>query len=97
MIGYLQGRAGARIFAYGPATADVYARADLVWDTRREFFNNLGELSAGLRIIPHQAWGLQVLVEHHLGRYIGPLTGNPFGRSYHSTRFFVILDRFFCW
>lgn len=97
VIGYLQGRAGVRFLSWNYSTADLYARGDLVWDTRREFYNNLAEISAGLRVIPHQAWGLQVLVEHHVGRYVGPLTGNPFGRSYHSTRLFLILDRFFCW
>jgi hypothetical protein len=97
MIGYLQGRAGARMFSFRYTTADLYGRADLTWDTHGDYYNNTAEISAGLRVIPHQAWGLQVLLEHHLGWYIGSSLGNPFGTKYHSTRLFVILDRFFCW
>jgi hypothetical protein len=97
VIGYLQGRAGARMFSYRYTTADLYGRFDLTWDTHGDFYNNTVELSAGLRVIPHQAWGLQVLLEYHLGRYTGSSAGNPFGAQYNSTRLFLILDRFFCW
>jgi len=97
IIGYAQGRAGIRAFAYRLTAVDCYLRGDFTWDTEREFYNNTAEASIGLRVIPDHRWGVQVLIEYHEGWYWGPDAGNPYGTRYNSTRLFVILDRFFCW
>jgi len=97
VISYLQARAGVRALAYGQSAVDLYLRGDITADTHRDFFNNIAELSGGIRFIPHHRWGVQVLAEVHAGTYVGPTTGNPYDRRYDTFRLFVILDRTMCW
>ena len=68
-IGYIQGRAGLRMIEVAKTVADVYARADIVRDTEKQFYNNQSEGSVGARIIPNVDWGLYLVGEFHRGMY----------------------------
>ncbi|MDH3252564.1 MAG: tetratricopeptide repeat protein, partial [Ignavibacteria bacterium] len=97
VIGYGHGRGGARIATSGPASLDVYLRADLSGDTDRAFYNNIAELSVGARVIPDYRWGLSILLEQHRGTYWGSsTTARPYERYYSSFRIFLVLDKPLC-
>ena len=97
-IGYLQGRAGGRILEYMYSAADVYLRVDASFDTRGDFFNNIAEAGAGVRIIPNPWWGVALAVEWRRGMYWqDDQAANPYDRYYSSVRVFLLFDRFFCW
>ena len=95
-IGYIQGRAGLRMIEVAKTVADVYARADIVRDTEKQFYNNQSEGSVGARIIPNVDWGLYLVGEFHRGRYWRVSdTPVPYDLYYSSFRFFLIIDRTF--
>lgn len=93
-IGYHQARAGVRALEWMYSSVDVYLRGDFVIDTQREFFNNVIEGSVGLRLIAYQPWGIAMLAEFHQGSYWGDQA--PVEHSYHTFRFFLIVDRTLC-
>jgi hypothetical protein len=95
-IAYLQGRTGVRLLELGPSAFDPYIRVDFAADTRREFYNNFVEGGLGIRVIPHHAWGVNILFEAKRGLYVGNsrLLASD-GSSYGTVRLFLILDRFF--
>jgi hypothetical protein len=97
VIGYGLGRAGVRLATSGHASVDVYIRTDLNGDTDRAFYNNVAEISAGLRVTPDYRWGLTMLIEQHRGTYWGS-TARPvsYDRQYSSFRIFLILDKPLC-
>lgn len=97
VIGYGLGRAGIRLATIGPASVDVYFRADLNGDTDRAFYNNVAEVGAGLRLTPDYRWGLTILIEQHRGTYWGSTARPPsYDPQYSSFRTFLILDKPLC-
>jgi tetratricopeptide (TPR) repeat protein len=97
VIGYGHVRGGIRLATSGPASLDVYMRGDLNGDTDRVFYNNIAEISAGLRFIPDYRWGLNILFEQHRGTYWGSsTTPGSYDRYYSSFRIFLILDKPLC-
>ncbi|HMD14924.1 MAG TPA: hypothetical protein VKI62_09880, partial [Bacteroidota bacterium] len=75
---------------------DAYIIGGLVRDTKLEYYNNLLEGGAGVRITPNINWGLYLTAEYHRGYYWNaggsPL---PYDRYYNSFRFFIIVDKIF--
>ena len=97
-IGYLQGKAGLRVLEYMYSCADVYLRLDASIDTRADFFNNIAEGGAGLRLVPNPWWGIALALEWRRGFYWqAEQAGNPFDRYYSSVRFYLLFDRALCW
>lgn len=96
-IGYTQARIGVRALEWGYSIADLYLRGDFGWDTEREFYNNIAEVSIGGRWTPYWPLGLSVLAEYHRGKYWdnGIPTGT-FDRYYSSFRVFLVFDKNLC-
>ncbi len=95
-IGYAHIRAGIRAAAYSYTSADIYLRSDINVDTERIFYNNIGEGSVGLRLIPDFRWGVSLLAEYHWGKYWGTQNPLPVEKYYRSFRLFLVFDSFLC-
>ena len=95
-IAYGQLLAGLRLAELNLSALDVYLRGDVTGDTRREFYNNVVEAGAGIRLTPDYTWGVSLVGEYHRGTYWdrGLATGSLV-RSYNSVRFFLIINRDF--
>ncbi len=96
IIGYLQARAGVRVFEVGYTGMDIYVRGGLVRDTEKEFYNNQFDGAVGIRLIPDVTWGLYFAAEFQRGYYwnVGT-TYNPYDSYFSSFRFFIIFQRTF--
>ena len=95
-IGYLQGRAGTRVFEAGHAAADIYLKGSLIRDTEKDFYNNQIDGSVGLRFMPSLNWGLFLAAEFHRGFYWDAGTAyNPYDQYFSCFRFFIIFEREF--
>lgn len=68
-IAYLQLREAVRVREWGGGWAELYGRASAVGDTRREFYNNVGEVGAGLRVLPWRTAGASLSAEYVRGAY----------------------------
>ena len=94
VLGFGHAKTGARVLEWNRAYTEVYLRADVVADTRREFYNNILEGSIGLRVAPDFAWGLQILAEYHWGTYWDmSLPTTPYDRYYSSGRLYIVIDQ----
>jgi len=94
VLGFGHAKTGARVLEWNRAYTEVYLRADVVADTRREFYNNILEGSIGLRVAPDFAWGLQILAEYHWGTYWDKsLPTTPYDRYYSSGRLYIVIDQ----
>ena len=69
-IGYIQTKAGARVLEVSHTAMDLYVRGDYVFDTQKEFYNNIVEGGGGARLIPWAGFGLELVAEFHRGRYL---------------------------
>lgn len=101
-IGYAQLKGGFRALASKRTTVDMYARLDLAVDTDKEFYNNIAEYGAGVRVTPNFDWGLYLDVEYHHGMYLDGSDAAKLARmaggyntQYNSVRLFLILERTF--
>ena len=104
VIGYLQGRAGVRVFEWTCSAADLYVRSMYIKDTEREYYNNQIDAGIGLRILPIYNWDLYIMAEYYRGlyfdklpvRYETTLEANVLGEKYFGGfRFFIIYDHIF--
>jgi tetratricopeptide (TPR) repeat protein len=104
VIGYLQGRAGMRVFEMSYTAADLYIRSMYVKDSEREFYNNLIDIGAGLRILPFYKWDLYVMAEYYRGLYIDGLPSHydtSLGQKVNNEKYFggfrlfIIYDHIF--
>lgn len=95
-IWYLQGRGGARMLEVYYSAVDIYLKAGLARDTRKEFYNNLLEGGFGIRLIPNINWGLYLIGEFQRGYYWDIVTTpNRYDKKYNSFRIFIVFDRSF--
>ena len=100
-IGYLQGRAGLRAVEVCHTALDAYLRGDYVFDTEKEFYNNLVEGGVGINLIPDVDWGLNFMAEYHRGTYLNVSAAAEaqraasYGQSYNSFRFYLIFEKTF--
>jgi len=95
-ITYAEMRGGIRFVEWGPSACDGYLRLDIAADTKREFYNNYVEAGAGIRIIPHHAWSVNIALEAKRGTYVGGTRSHALdGTAYGTIRMFLIVDRFF--
>lgn len=103
-IGYLQGRAGVRVFEWTCSAADLYVRSMYIKDTEREYYNNQIDAAIGLRILPIYNWDLYIMAEYYRGLYIDKLPNHydatldqiVDGEKYFGGfRFFIIYDHIF--
>jgi tetratricopeptide (TPR) repeat protein len=97
VIGYLQIREGLRLADVQAARLFGYAKFNLIKDSNRDFFNNLGEVGAGLELRPHREVNLGLRLEYLHGIYYG-LEGrdaNPFGSRYNDVRVSLLFGRRF--
>jgi tetratricopeptide (TPR) repeat protein len=104
VIGYLQGRAGVRVFEWTCSAADLYVRSMYIKDTEREYYNNQIDAAVGLRILPVYNWDLYIMAEYYRGLYIDKLPNHydanleqiVDGEKYFGGfRFFIIYDHIF--
>lgn len=97
-IGYLQAKAGVRFLEYRYSAFDAYGRIDASIDTQGDFYNNIAEVSLGIRFIPNHWWGASLALQFHRGVYWQEdQSENPFDKYYNSVRVFLTFDRFLCW
>ena len=100
-IGSIQGRAGLRMLEVSHSALDVYLRGDLVFDTEKEFYNNLVEEGVGVNFTPHMEWGLNIVAEYHRGHYLNVSSTAEqqraalYDQSYNSVRFYLIFEKTF--
>jgi tetratricopeptide (TPR) repeat protein len=98
VIGYLQCRAGTRVFEMSYTAADLYVRSMYVKDSEREFYNNLIDIGAGIRILPFYKWDMYIMAEYYRGVYLGK---NPipkpedYSKYFGGFRLFIIYDHIF--
>ncbi len=98
VIGYLQVREGVRILQLRQTSLDAYVLLAAAKDTKRDFFNNLGEGGAGLRFTPRRSWGLSISTEYVRGAYFGiERLGepNPYRPQYNDFRVSLVSGKFF--
>ncbi len=94
VIGFGHAKGGIRLLEWSRSYGEMYFRTDMVADTRRDFFNNVLEVSAGIRIVPDFGLGVQVLAEYHRGLYWDrSLPSAPYDRWYSSGRLIISLDQ----
>ena len=88
VIGYLQLREGLRLANFGASSLAGYMVLNLAKDTNRDFYNNVGEVGAGLEFRPHRNLNLSLRAAYLRGIYYG-IEGrdpNPFRPSYNDFR-----------
>jgi Tfp pilus assembly protein PilF len=93
VIGLLQVRGGFRVLDGGTRLL-AYAPVNVIKDKNRDFYNNLGEIGAGLELQPLQKWNVKLRAEWLHGFYMG-ITGvdpNPYGRQYDDLRVTLIFS-----
>ena len=104
VIGYLQGRAGIRVFEMAYSAADLYVRSMFVKDSEREFYNNQLDAGIGLRILPVYNWNLYIMTEYYRGLYIDGLPNHydtTLGQKVYDEKYFggfrlfIIYDHIF--
>ena len=88
VIGLLRFRPGIRILQSHHLTLNIYFNGKLIFDTRREFFNNLIEFGPALAIIPDNRLNLVLRYEFLRGVFIktNSPSVNPFGPNYIDQR-----------
>jgi len=87
-IAYLQLREGLRVAEWGTSRLYGYGKVNLAKDTNRDFFNNVGEVGAGLEFRPNARLNLALRAEYLRGIYYG-IEGadpNPFRPQYNDVR-----------
>ena len=96
VIGYLQGRAGIRVFEMAYSAADLYVRSMFVKDSEREFYNNQLDAGIGLRILPVYNWDLYIMTEYYRGMYVENIVRPAdFSKYFGGFRLFIIYDHIF--
>ncbi|CAA9353635.1 MAG: hypothetical protein AVDCRST_MAG11-3681, partial [uncultured Gemmatimonadaceae bacterium] len=91
-IAYVQLREAVRLREWGGGWAELYGRAGAVGDTRREFYNNVGEVGAGLRVLPWRAAGASLSAEYVRGAYWVRSTA-PAAAPYGELRAMVVVSK----
>lgn len=109
-IGYLSFRGGLRVIEVSHSLVDVYARLSFARDATvrggifnssnyigaDQFYNNVNELGAAVRLIPDNNLGIYVILEFLRGQYANEsLLPANHDRYYNSTRLFFIYDTAF--
>ena len=88
VIAYMQIRDGLRLASFGPSSLAGYMVLNLAKDTNRDFFNNVGEVGAGLEFRPAQHVNVSLRAEYLRGFYYGieGLDPNPLRPNYNDFR-----------
>jgi len=100
-IGFFQLRPGFRAVEVSRTVADAYAFGKVTLDTGHEFYNNVFETGAGLRVTPNVYFGLHLVGEYIHGTYLDVSPESTAQRealyphTYDGFRFMVILDTTF--
>jgi hypothetical protein len=101
VIGLFQARPGFRLLEVSHTVADAYAVGKLIIDTQHEFYNNIFESGAGLRLTPNVYFGLHLVGEYIHGQYLDVSAESTaqrealYERTYDGFRFMLILDTTF--
>ena len=99
-IAYLQVREGLHVGDWGPSRFWGYSKLNLVKDTNRDFYNNLGEIGAGVEWRPTRELNLSLRPEYLHGIYYGieGRDANPFRSQYNDFRLTLLFgERFRLW
>lgn len=93
-IGTFRIREGLRVLALKGASVNGYAKGQFIFDTNKEFFNNLYEYGAGIAIQPTYLTNFVIRAEKIWGNYIkvNSRSPNPYAKKYHVTS---VLAEFF--
>jgi len=85
-IGTFRLREGLRVMTYKSASIDLYAKGQFLFDTNKEFYNNLYELGPGIALQPTNLVNFIIRAERIWGRYIkvNSSSPNPYGKKYHA-------------
>ena len=76
---------------YKGAILDGYLRVNVVIDSNKEFYNNMGEIGGGIRLKPSLNYDFDFNLEYLRGYYfnIETRTHNPYDPQYNDLRFGV--------
>jgi len=93
-IGTFRIREGLRVLAFKGASVNCYAKGQFLFDTNKEFFNNLYEYGAGIAVQPTYLTNFVIRTEKVWGNYIkvNSRSPNPYAKKYRATS---ILAEFF--
>ncbi len=107
-IGYLQIKGGLRALEVSKTTANVYAKLNFARDWAvnilrsdasikpKEYYNNINEWGAGIRVTPNVDWGVYLDLEALRGMYSHrSLLPSSREQYYSGWRLYLILDRVF--
>lgn len=97
VIGYVQLRAGIGVWGRRTPRLSLYVPVNVVKDTNRDFFNNVGEAGGGAELQPWRRRSLRLRAEYLRGAYMG-IQGrdpNPYGRAYTDIRLTLIYSAHF--
>jgi hypothetical protein len=107
-IGYLQIKGGLRVLEVSKTTANVYAKLNFARDWAvnilrsdasikpKEYYNNINEWGAGIRVTPNVDWGIYVDLEASRGMYSHrSLLPSAREQYYSGWRLYLIVDRMF--
>jgi tetratricopeptide (TPR) repeat protein len=96
VIGFAQLRESVPVLDVSGRGADVFARVWTVADTRRVYYNNAVETSAGVTLFAERARRAFVMIEHVRGTYhVAP--GAGVDRRYRDTRATLVISDFRSW
>jgi len=96
IIGLLQGKEGLTLPLKRLLPVQAFAAANVVKDSRGDFYNNIIEIGPGFRFAPFRRMpAFQIQAQYLRGYYTirGRRTVNPYGPNYDDCRIFVIWQR----
>ncbi len=96
-IGYLQLRAGDKVWDQGAGQLSLYVPVNVYKDVNKDFYNNAVEIGAGAELQPWTKINLKFRAEYLHGTYMG-ITGrdaNPYGPHYDDVRLTLIYSGHF--
>jgi hypothetical protein len=89
------------VFEVSHTVADAYAIGKFILDTGHEFYNNVFETGAGLRVTPDVYFGLHLVGEYIHGTYLDVSAESTvqrealYDKTYDGFRFMLIIDTTF--
>jgi hypothetical protein len=94
-IMYAMARPGVRVARSDELALDAVTRAFVAADSRRAFYNNVGEAGVGARLMTPPSRGIAAYVEYVWGRYLG--SSGPYARGYHDVRISLVYGGYGRW
>lgn len=83
VIGLIRTRQGIRLWQYHASMLNLYVTGRVVFDTKREFYNNFAEVGPGIAFVPSNRFNFQLRFESIKGVYLpAGAVVNPYPKYY---------------